>query len=1378
MSQNTEKNNSEKLKYKFGQNEFDLSEFRKHLGNNVQSYVKSKRWDEETLKQFYESYNKITKGMDESIANNIQRYYSDDVGQLYDSKFNDLSDSDKNFIDFLNIIGNAYVKELKSKTNKKSDKNNYFDITKHGIIPTWLKSHNPAGGDYDMTSFHELDQMDESGKRGTTERTNRLIKWLETYRDQLENYDFSKSTFKTKDDYIKKINNAIQALKDKGYQNTDNADLQASGITLDFLNAYYGNNKSENTLQAQAKEAELKLKQRQEEDQLNSIIKAEEQDRYNREREQYFQNIPELENPFQRTDKLSINYNPEVMDKEAAKQYNIDVTNSDYMDDAVSDYIKLGTLGKMIRGKMQAIRNGKDVTKQHIINNLDWAYGHELIKDKIDGTDYYVVPDSYDYDRWSFIAYNPITKHYQEMSMLYNNMLKEKMAYPEYDRRQKEIDKKEQGGIIKYQIGGTSTYKERLKKYQQESQKEENKKPDKNKIRQKIESGKSEQEAKAEERKPALEGFDAKDKIRLTAAGADIFSAAAAFVPGYGTAASAALGVGSTIANTVADGMDDAVTFWEGAGNLGYGLGMDVVGLIPGFGSVAKAKKIAKVLGTTSKLVLGYFGAQGLYNAKDSLIKLIQNPSELTVEDWQNLSMGFQALIAGGRQHGSIKASKRVNTQLGTPSKYYEITTKSGNKVKVSEEQYDKIKNAKGLEAQNAALKEVNPNEELSNEFINGKFSSVRKIWNDQPKVKSGKEYINNNTTYEQEYIPWGYTSRNGQITPTKYSDAWINNLYSGKDPEFHWFMHKNPDYNKQFNQQISTKKPKTKRTKTDKAKTKRNKIDKAVQKQFDSNPNFEFRKKGGTLNLEKVRKFYSGGISNTKSSANWFDHIYKHNSFMDYINSIDTDEEIENFNNLQKSWRSNLEETGYVPGSKIISSGKNKNVLSRQELYNITGMNNAIATAKNQGLFKYSSNANSGDTEDGGWKDGYFGEQEYLRHFGSEESWKNKNTELLEFQSQLRKRGLEYKLNPETKMYELSKMVNTNSKLPLSVQKELEENEDSLIKDPKGQGGSNNDIVKPKGELLKKPNSKSSILDLIASSYNYFKDLRHNKKQYDLSSKISPLIYDPLEIKTFRESTLDETSEGEKGLAQSMSIAKDLFTSDQAFNASVAREFYNNGLNYKNKKLQEANVIDARNNERAITVDNQNKTNRHVTSQKNSENLHQNNVEQIGSKSGQLRANNDSTTNYVNKLLTIFSPEDNTKSDLAYTKYLQQQAKTNPELFINNLTYGQKDIWNRGIAGESLMPEEKDVFEQLKELVKYSMHQHLLGENNYLQLADTDNLLYNFTPQFLKKGGSLTNSQVKTIIEFLKESNKNYNKAIDRSIKGLYNHIKLQRKK
>jgi hypothetical protein len=48
---------------------------------------------------------------------------------------------------------------------------------------------------------------------------------------------------------------------------------------------------------------------------------------------------------------------------------------------------------------------------------------------------------------------------------------------------------------------------------------------------------------------------------------------------------------------------------------------------------------------------------------------------------------------------------------------------------------------------------------------------------------------------------------------------------------------------------------------------------------------------------------------------------------------------------------------------------------------------------------------------------------------------------------------------------------------------------------------------------------------------------------------------------------------------------------------------------------------------------------------------------------------------------------------------------------------------------------------------------------------------------KYMRKGG-ITKDMSKAIIEYLKESNKNYNKSVDRAAKGLYNSIKLQRNK
>ena len=86
------------------------------------------------------------------------------------------------------------------------------------------------------------------------------------------------------------------------------------------------------------------------------------------------------------------------------------------------------------------------------------------------------------------------------------------------------------------------------------------------------------------------------DKIRLGSSIADLVSIAAAFIPVYGTAASAVTGVGSTAANTVADSIEGIDSPGKIAGRTVKNLGLDLVGLIPYIGAAGKLGKIGKAI--------------------------------------------------------------------------------------------------------------------------------------------------------------------------------------------------------------------------------------------------------------------------------------------------------------------------------------------------------------------------------------------------------------------------------------------------------------------------------------------------------------------------------------------------------------------------------------------------------------------------------------------------------------------------------------------------------------------------------------------------------------------------------------------------------------
>jgi hypothetical protein len=127
--------------------------------------------------------------------------------------------------------------------------------------------------------------------------------------------------------------------------------------------------------------------------------------------------------------------------------------------------------------------------------------------------------------------------------------------------------------------------------------------------------------------------FSKAENARIAATIADIASMGAAFVPGYGTAASAVLGLGSTATNFGAD-ISDGVGLWGATKNAGFGLAADVMGLIPGLGGAGKGAKIARnLMWAVPKMMQWVNTFNGLSNAgeiKNSIVKLT-SPSSMTL---------------------------------------------------------------------------------------------------------------------------------------------------------------------------------------------------------------------------------------------------------------------------------------------------------------------------------------------------------------------------------------------------------------------------------------------------------------------------------------------------------------------------------------------------------------------------------------------------------------------------------------------------------------------------------------------------------------------------------------------------------------------------
>lgn len=775
MANNTETQKpKERVKYKFGQSDIDLTNYIHNLGTNVQSYLNSKNWNDGQKQEFMNAYNRYLTGLQDQLANNTNRFTTDDFGSIidstgalsntdnddidpvgseyyYDDKGNRITTDDfnalkkrkqKNYNTFsanrevatyFNAIGNA----LRSKQPTKEQTSNAFDLSKHGFLADWTRINNPAGGNLDP--YLEKDAVDEAtGKRGTTNRAAYLKEQIENYINNIGDYDFSSTPFKDRNTYVSRLRAAAENLGN-GYNSEDVIALNQAGIGNEFLSKFFSTGAEEpqakqSELERQAEQSAQELAQRRRDDELRAIIEEEKQDQYNRQRDAFFADY-QKQNPFNSTIKsqaIALSYNPNAMYDRAATKYVVDRSNTEALQSAVKEYINFPQLAAAIRGKEHILQGQKDVTAAHIANNLDWAAQSNLLTDKIGDTGYYVVPGSENYDNWSYIAYNPITRHYEEQSMLLNEELKKKMAYAEYDRRNKDIQKHQLGGLLKY-----------TEEYQKKAQKEAEKQQ---RIDQKVEeTGKTREQVEAAERRPMEEGFSTIDKVRLGTAAADAISAAAAFIPGYGTVASGVLGIGSTLTNIGADIADESMSGWDVAGNALYGLGMDVVGLIPGMGATGKAAKIVRVLKPVSKLAMRTLQAYGMVHSADAFNKLMSNPSDMSADDWRNLVTGLQAISGEARYKGGKRAVSRATTQRDVA----DVKTSTGRMATISKEDLDKLRETKGLKAQNKLFSELTGGQKLQREFKGREFN-----WKQPWKSRLHSDNPEFSTRTESTFLP------------------------------------------------------------------------------------------------------------------------------------------------------------------------------------------------------------------------------------------------------------------------------------------------------------------------------------------------------------------------------------------------------------------------------------------------------------------------------------------------------------------------------------------------------------------------------------------------------------------------------------------------
>lgn len=729
MATPTTNQKSASVKYKFGDDELDLNDYIRNLNHNYQSYVNSQNWNEGQRQEFRSAYDNFLKGLQDQLANNTNRFSTDFSGSIIDST-GQLSNTDNDDIDpvgseyyyndkgdrittddlntmgkrqqkkystfsanrqvatFFNKVGTALRDARKNKPTTQNQ-SNAFNLSKHGFLANWTTANNPAGGEFNLSPYLEKDTLDEiTGLRGTTNRAAYLKEQIENYLNNVGNYDFSGTPFKDRETYISKLRAAAQNLEN-GYNSEDVIALNQAGIGNEFLSKFFATG-------AEQKKTEVQQQQAQ------KIIDRRNQLQYEADRDKFFSQY-QASNPFQSREPsipLPLSYTRQAVEEAAIKKFNADPNNKEAVREAIRWYINIPQLSKFIRGKSNLIlQDGTDITAQHITNNLDLAAQADLFINpmyldergkSILPNGYYVLPGSEDYDNWTYIAYNPNTRQYQEQSMLLNDELKKRMAYPEYDKRNKKSNEAQ-----KHQLGGTfKDMESRRNKAQEEKQKVEQKSYATGRTKEQIESDQA----------PHTEWSKA-DLLRLGAIGGDVASLIASMT-GVGSVASAGIGMTSTAANQAAD-MAEGMGFLESLGNNAVSYGLDALSLIP-FARAAKIPKTIKAIaGFAPKLMAIISTAQGISNAPEitkSLSKLNSSES-LTVEDWRNIANGIQIVLGGtAATHRASKAKSHVDAAR-TNDEW--LKTEQGYR-RISEQDMKKLREAATIKEQNTILSPYN----------------------------------------------------------------------------------------------------------------------------------------------------------------------------------------------------------------------------------------------------------------------------------------------------------------------------------------------------------------------------------------------------------------------------------------------------------------------------------------------------------------------------------------------------------------------------------------------------------------------------------------------------------------------------------------------
>lgn len=1246
---------TKKSKYNFGGHELDAKLYLQNIRDNAETFLNSKTdWTPEQKEEWKHAYTNFTNALQEDINNGGGRFSTDEFGTItdtkgefsntdsdnyyYNNKGQQISQEDydalkkrkqgkyqafeanRQFASYASQIGKGLREALAAK-NKTSDDTNGFDYAKNGFDAYWQKKYNPAGTANDLQPYWNKDKEGEYTNRVaetmadlddymSKQEMNDDVKAAYTnYRNILGQYNPSDKNFNLdtwKNNMVLAANRAGISGWNNGYFNigsqstipTDDKKPEAFDINND--QAVIDKYKLADQIAAHPEQREhlLDLARRQYNqesqnitDEYNAAIKQEQEIANNKIWQQYLANEGKgYANVSKR------NFGTEVFGN-GWQNGNTDFeytsgTSQEAMRRLQNAFKTGNRKGDFLRTAINMTVNGG---KQKISNLGEALAYYKPLLDKTQG--------GWDqFEKVQDAAGNEIYKlkgsenaKGQPLYIWFKNGKAHAYRDDPYSVRKAQVISRAQLGM----------------KLQTKAEKEAAKEKENKKTLSNPNTPEDKKRQIASQRKPGDTEFTATDIARISAAGMDVASALSAFIPVYGTAASAGTGLISSLTNFGADMFDKSVSAGDMWKNLGTNIAMDAVGLVPGFGTAGKAGKITKTLiKYVPKIVTALSAANALSpESRASWAKLASNES-LTVKDWQNIAAGCSALA--GVSRGAVGHFNAHTMAKGTKTKDFNITASDGKQYKVTAEQLETLKKQKSLKAINKKFKKLYPDAELSSFFRNGKWQQLGHLHFNNPQVKSVYDFsrLNNQGTFSNSNI-WKIARENNlRGISLDVKNPYKNSLLKQPTPS-------KPSKKKYERPRATTKsKQQVTNSPLNNSPERYNYVRRSVQSNTGDEvktwrdiftKNHFYFKEGGSVQKLANGNSINGNPAKQNSVGytndyNWntdvfsknLDHIlgslkqYKDGyanwlntmqdlHYNDYTNASKQDYLNTNaYNNTTVGQYQDKYKAGYEDEWNVSPEGNDPDGLG----YNTLG----IKSAQDSGKFGIvSGNANSGDWLGNGnmykTDNSFGGITDARRLLGREGDFNDE--QLKQYQQKFKEQGYDFYLDPNTKYYKL-KPYTDPSKTTVADQGK-----------PK----------QPNNFSLKDAINKMDVTDKWGIPRAMYADIT-NRKVTDMLKK-QPILYSPQEDHRYVQSDLDAEMNGQQAAAQLARTASHPITSDgnlqsmlQLEAASKGNEAITAGRQQSNQRLREMQ-------EQAQQQEVANHKSRYNTAMKNRESLY-----------------------------------------------------------------------------------------------------------------------------------------------------------------------------